>query len=77
MLTVTGRGVVSAPPAQLVVDGSEWAVVAWAGPWPVDERWWDTDDHRRRARFQIVTDDGRAWLLVLENGRWWVTALWD
>jgi protein ImuB len=74
---VTGRGLVSAPPARLVVDGREAAVTAWAGPWPVDERWWDTGDHRRRARFQLLTDDGRARLLALEHGRWWVTAHWD
>jgi protein ImuB len=77
MVTVTGRGMVSAPPARLVIASREWEVVAWAGPWPVDERWWDTDEHRRRARFQILTEDGRARLLSLERGRWWVTALWD
>ena len=77
MVNVTGRGLASAPPARLVVDGRASSVVAWAGPWPVDERWWDGDAHRRRARFQIVTDDGLARLLALEHGRWWVTALWD
>ncbi len=77
MVTVTGRGMVSSPPARLVIESGDWGVVAWAGPWPVDERWWDTGDHRRRARFQILTDDGRARLLSLERGRWWVTALWD
>mgnify|MGYP005692938629 CR=1 FL=1 len=52
-------------------------IVGWAGPWPVDERWWDTDEHRRRARFQILTDDGEARLLTLEQRRWWITAIWD
>jgi protein ImuB len=77
MLTVSGRGVMSAPPVRLVVAGTERTVIAWAGPWPVDERWWDSDEHRRLARFQIITDDGQARLLALERGRWWVTALWD
>ena len=77
MVTVTGRGLASAPPAVLVVRGRPLAIMGWAGPWPVDERWWDTDDHRRRARFQVLTDDGQARLVVLEQGRWWVAALWD
>lgn len=77
MVTVTGRGLPSAPPTTLVVDRRRVAVVGWAGPWPVDERWWDTDEHRRRARFQILADDGEARLLTLEHRQWWVTAIWD
>lgn len=76
-VTVTGRGLPSAPPATLVVDRRRLAVIGWSGPWPVDERWWDTDEHRRRARFQILTDDGEARLLTLERRRWWITAVWD
>jgi protein ImuB len=52
-------------------------VVAWAGPWPVDERWWDPTDHRRLARFQVVTEDGTARLLILDGGRWFVDAVYD
>ncbi|MDP8976438.1 MAG: DNA polymerase Y family protein [Actinomycetota bacterium] len=75
---VSGRGVVTAPPARVSVAGGAWdEVVAWAGPWPVDERWWDAPAHRRRARFQVVTADGSAWLLGLEAGRWWADAAYD
>lgn len=77
MVTVTGRGLASAAPIALGIRGRIVPIVGWAGPWPVDERWWDTDDHRRRARFQILTDDGQARLVTLEQGQWWVTALWD
>jgi len=77
MVTVTGRGLASAPPVALVIRGRTVPISGWAGPWPVDERWWDTDDHRRRARFQILTEDGQARLVTLEHGQWWVTALWD
>ena len=74
---VTGRGTVTAAPARLSVDGGQWAVVTgWAGPWPADERWWDTAAHRRRARFQVVAGDV-AWLRALEGGRWWVEASYD
>ena len=53
------------------------AITSWAGPWPVDERWWDPERHSRRARFQVVTDDGIARLVVLERGRWSITATYD
>ncbi len=74
---VSGRGAVSGRPARLAVGGRSAEVEAWAGPWPVDERWWDPGSHRRRARFQVLTDDGSAHLLSLEGGRWWITATWD
>ncbi|MCY3787011.1 MAG: DNA polymerase Y family protein [bacterium] len=74
---VDGRGSVSAPPARLAVGGRSSAVVAWAGPWPTEERWWDRRARRRRARFQLLTGDGLGCLAVLERGRWQLTALWD
>jgi protein ImuB len=75
---VSGRGLPSAPPALVSVAGDvPSAVVAWAGPWPVDERWWDPRAHRRRARWQVVTDDGTAYLLCLEAGSWSVEATYD
>jgi len=82
LVQVSGRGLVSAPPSRLSPAGSAGRsagheVVAWAGPWLVDERWWDPPAHRRRARFQVVTADGRAHLLAVEGGRWWVEATYD
>ena len=75
---VTARCLVRAAPARLSVAGGRWAaVVAWGGPWPVDERWWDASAHRRRARFQVVCTDGAAHLMVLEGGRWWVEATYE
>lgn len=75
---VSGRGELSAPPARMSVGGGPWVeVVAWAGPWPLEERWWDGATARRRARLQIVPADGPARLLVLEHGRWHVTATYD
>ena len=70
---VTGRGMCSAEPAFFVRAGRRESVVGWAGPWPVEERWWDLATGRRQARFQIQTASG-AWLVVLEVGAWWVTA---
>jgi protein ImuB len=75
---VTGRGLATADPARLRVGTGRWvAVEAWAGPWPVEERWWDPATTRRRARLQVVDADGVARLLALEGGRWWVLATYD
>jgi protein ImuB len=76
-VAVTGRGSPSATPACLSIDGGPWAdITAWAGPWPVDERWW-TGAPRRRARWQVVTTEGRAHLLAVEGGRWLVEATYE
>jgi protein ImuB len=84
---VDGRGAVSAPPARCSVDGGPRVDVrAWAGPWCVDERWWDPVGHRRRARLQVVLaaeradahpSAGVAHLLTLEAGAWWLEATYD
>ncbi|MDH6133514.1 protein ImuB [Kitasatospora sp. MAA4] len=71
---VTGRAEVSAPPARLTLSGRTFAVTGWAGPWPAVERWWDPGSARRRARFQVALADGRALLLVVEDGGWAVEA---
>jgi protein ImuB len=43
----------------------------------VTERWWDPAQARRQARFQLATDDGRAWLAVVQDGRWMLEASYD
>jgi protein ImuB len=53
------------------------AIVAWAGPWPVEERWWAPEEASRRVRFQVYLADGRALLLVLSGGSWSVVASYD
>jgi protein ImuB len=53
------------------------AVIAWAGPWPVTERWWDPPTACRQARFQLATDDGSAWLAVLQDGCWLIEGRYD
>ena len=77
VVTVSGRGLLSALPHLLMVNGRSSEVVAWAGPWPVDERWWDDERRCRQARFQLLTDDGLARLVALEAGQWSVVAIWD
>jgi protein ImuB len=77
-VTVSGRCVVSASPTWLRVGQQPpVAIAGWAGPWPLDVRWWDRLTTRRRARFQIATVDGAGFLLVCETGRWSIEALYD
>jgi len=77
-VSVTGRGHVSGEPARLsVAGGPPLAVTAWTGPWPVTERWWDPEHACRKARFQLVTADGSAWLAIVQDGRWLIEASYD
>ncbi|MDG4805333.1 DNA polymerase Y family protein [Micromonospora sp. WMMD1120] len=77
-VVISARLAVSAPPARLVVgSGQPTEIVGWAGPWPVDERWWAPAEARRRARFQVSLADGAALLLAVEAGRWLVEAIYD
>lgn len=83
-VVVSGRGELSAPPAKIrrtlsargTPRGAREAgwkdVVAWAGPWLLDERWWDPRRARRRARFQLVDHDGDAVLAFVQEGKWWL-----
>lgn len=87
-VAVDERGVLSAAPTRLRLAVGDrpregWPVgwqpiQAWAGPWAVDERWWEDDAAGRLARFQVVAVDGSAWLLLVDaEARWWVEARYD
>lgn len=77
-VVVSARLAVSAAPARLTVgDGRPAEITGWAGPWPVDERWWAPAEARRRARFQVSLADGAALLLAVEGGMWLVEAIYD
>jgi protein ImuB len=75
-VVVSGRGAISAAPARVRGERSG-RVTGWAGPWPVEERWWDTRS-RRVARFQLAVRDagGResAHLAEVRDTRWWLVA---
>jgi protein ImuB len=76
---ITERGSMTAAPARLQTEdsGAPLIVEAWAGPWPIDELWWDPAAARQVARFQMVAVDGSAWLLVVEGDQWWTEARYD
>jgi protein ImuB len=77
---VTDRGAMPAPPALFAMGGERpVAVQCWAGPWPVDERWWSPDCARSVVRCQLVDVRGRAYLVsgTMPGGQWQVEAVYD
>jgi protein ImuB len=79
-VVVTPRGGVPHPPARFAIGGEQpVAVSSWAGPWPVDERWWSAEAARHVVRCQLVDVRGRAYLVTcaMPDGRWQVEAIYD
>ena len=77
---MSDRGVLSAHPAFFSPSGKPAdlrRVEAWAGPWPLSERWWDAAAARTANRFQLIDASATAWLLVLEGRDWWAEAVYD
>lgn len=81
LVGVTGRHVFTSPPAFLVRGTRRHRIVEVAGPWPVEERWWDRRRARRhvRAQFLVEMPDGcmRVFLAVLEHNTWKLVARYD
>ncbi|MGH4001296.1 MAG: DNA polymerase Y family protein, partial [Pseudonocardiaceae bacterium] len=74
---VSGRGMLTSVPYRIAVDGHPpRRVLTWAGPWLVEERWWEPGGGRRCARLQAVldvehggrTDEPSAVLLACTGG---------
>ncbi len=76
-VTINGRAMMSASPVALRVEGRTVPITAWAGPWPVDERWWDERRRTRLARLQVVTATGGAHLLTRREGQWCIEGTYD
>jgi protein ImuB len=78
---VTERGSIPNPPARFSLDAGTRSgpITAWAGPWPVDERWWDTDSHQHLVRLQLVDGAGRAYLVcfTMAERQWLLEAIYD
>jgi protein ImuB len=85
---VTSRGFFSADPARLIARGRDNRLRWWAGPWPVDERWWDPDWAvaglvGRTARAQVLlegghgSDPGTALLLCYRQRRWYLEGTYE
>jgi hypothetical protein len=70
-VAVTDRAVLSAAPALVGTGGGRPApVLGWAGPWAVDQRWWDAATGWRGCRLQVVLagDQGGVPTALPERG---------
>lgn len=83
-IRVTERGMFSADPARLSGAGYRGVLSWWAGPWLVDERWWDPERARgRTARVQVLLDGdgahGVGWALLLcyRQRRWYLEGVYE
>lgn len=78
---VSGRHELTSTPARIEVEGYSYRVEAVAGPWPVEERWWDPRRRRRHVRLQMLVRNqrnaARVLLMGLENSEWTVLARYD
>lgn len=83
---VTERGMFSADPHLLHWGTRTWRLAGWAGPWPVDERWWAPESDEPEsgaftARAQVQLDgepaDIRVLLLIYRDGSWRAEGLYD
>ncbi len=77
-LDIDERLALSGSPTTVVV-GREppLAVTGWAGPWPVQERWWAPGEAASLVRLQLGLADGRALLVARRDGAWWLEAVYD
>lgn len=77
---IDGEAQLTGEPFALAWGEKRYEVTAWAGPWPVDGRWWEGDG-AGRARMQVVgrevrTNRQHAWLIVWSHGRWSIEAVY-
>lgn len=75
-LELSGRPAFFTPPIQASRAEAQRLINAWAGPWPVDERWWESSSQSLH-RFQLVDSTDAAWLLFCRNGQWLAEASYD
>jgi protein ImuB len=70
----------SGDPARVTIGEHRYDVVAWAGPWPVEERWWDPRRARRAVRLQLLVrrtgEANVALVAVLERRAWRLAAVY-
>lgn len=68
VVRINARGELSGDPVWFdAPEGGLRRVTAWAGPWPIRQRWWDPSETRRVDRVQLVDDHDQAWLLLYEQ----------
>ena len=78
---VTGRHELNAVPSQVHVGNQQYQVLRVAGPWPLEERWWDPRRARRQVRMQLLVRHAKrgvgVFLVGLEHHQWTLLARYD
>lgn len=75
-LQLSGQPAFFTPPAVNNSATSQRLINAWAGPWPIDEHWWESSGQQVH-RLQIVDSADAAWLLFCRDGQWLAEARYD
>ncbi|MCW2780838.1 MAG: hypothetical protein JWR35_1287 [Marmoricola sp.] len=77
-VTVGSRDALSGTPTWLCLSGTHRSrITAWAGPWPVRQRWWRTAKQQQLSRFQLIDEQTQAWLVLTDGSQWWAEARYD
>ncbi|WP_338772229.1 DNA polymerase Y family protein [Nocardia vulneris] len=87
-IRITERALFSADPSRLRWGSRQWRLTGWAGPWPVDERWWAPQAPGKAdsaatftARAQVQLDGAaaevRVLLLLYYDENWRAEGLYD
>lgn len=53
------------------------AVLEFAGPWRVDEAWWNVPGRITQDAYDVLLADGALCRIVAERGRWYVSGIYD
>lgn len=67
LLSVSARHELSASPVTVIIGATHYKVNSWAGPWPVEEHWWDIARNRRLVRLQLVCEKIQLKKTAIEN----------
>ncbi len=67
LLSVSARHELSASPVTVIIGATHYKVNSWAGPWPVEEHWWDIARNRRLVRLQLVCEKIQSKKTATEN----------
>jgi protein ImuB len=80
-VVVTGRHELSSTPAFVYLAEKQYNVLHTAGPWPVEERWWDPLRRRRHVRMQLLVSRAHGsqlvFLVALEHQQWSLIGRYD
>ncbi|WP_201732132.1 hypothetical protein [Acidithrix sp. C25] len=79
-VSVSGSGEFTSEPHEIVINSlfeRPKKISKIIGPWPMNEKWWDSKNSKRLARIQVVADDGVAMMAIIQNSRWYLEAIYD